>query len=314
MRAKIVDLAGELDRKLVQFDREKRSLPGIKADANRAAFVSTLVESIRRVRFAIGLRDQAFSSSRADPNSELFDPLKAAVLHQRTGNTDEAFWLVFWAIHCGKHRKDGWRLARDLYGALGAEPWTWAKTSSDPSAFREWLGRNEGILHGGDGVRRRFGNHRKYESLKVSAKRGTASVVESYVAWVAPPRTHMMLIKQAGDACGQQPRCMFDALYRSLNVVRGFGRTGKFDYLTMLGKLHLASIEPGSTYKQGATGPYSGAKLLFGRNDAGEEYTRRQVDGFLIELDQELNVGMQVWEDALCNWQKNPDRFKPFRG
>ena len=88
MRAKIVGLAGELDRKLVQFDREKRSLPGIKADANRAAFVETLVESIRRVRYAIGLRDQAFSASRADPNSELFDPLKAAVLHQRAGNTD----------------------------------------------------------------------------------------------------------------------------------------------------------------------------------------------------------------------------------
>jgi hypothetical protein len=314
VRAKTIDLARELDLKLCRFARDERRLPGIESDANRAAFVETIVESIRRVRYALGLRDQVFSPLRADPNSELFDPLKAAVLQHRAGDIDEAFWLVFWGIHCGKHASDGWRLARDLYGALGTEPWTWERTSSDPEEFREWLRMNEAILRGGDGVRRRFGNHRKYESLKALSERGTALVVASYVAWVAPPRTHVSLVEETEDACGQHPRRRFDALYRSMDAVLGFGRMARFDYLAMLGKLGLAPIEPGSTYMHGATGPYSGAKLLFGRNATGTEYTRLELDRFLLELDQELNVGMQVLEDALCNWQKSPGRFKRFRG
>jgi hypothetical protein len=32
----------------------------------------------------------------------LFDPLKAAVLHYRRGRVDEAYWLVFLAVHFGK--------------------------------------------------------------------------------------------------------------------------------------------------------------------------------------------------------------------
>jgi hypothetical protein len=34
----------------------------------------------------------------------------------------------------------------------------------------------------------------------------------------------------------------------------------------------------------------------------------------LIELDADLKVGMQVLEDALCNWQKSPAHFERFRG
>jgi hypothetical protein len=77
----------------------------------------------------------------------------------------------------------------------------------------------------------------------------------------------------------------------------------------MLGKLGLAPIEPGSTYIKGSTGPRKGATLLFGRQaDAAE------LDSWLVELDTHVNVGMQVLEDALCNWQKSPSKFVPFRG
>jgi len=36
----------------------------------------------------------------------------------------------------------------------------------------------------------------------------------------------------------------------------------------------------------------------------------------LVQLEAELQIpmGMQVLEDALCNWQKSPDLFVPFRG
>ena len=32
------------------------------------------------------------------------------------------------------------------------------------------------------------------------------------------------------------------------------------------------------------------------------------------DLDLRLQVGMQVFEDALCNWQKSPVHFEHFRG
>jgi hypothetical protein len=77
----------------------------------------------------------------------------------------------------------------------------------------------------------------------------------------------------------------------------------------MVGKLGLAPISPGSAYLRGATGPVKGARLLFGTQDKIEI-----LDAKLIELDAKLHVGMQVLEDALCNWQKSPDFFKAFRG
>ena len=63
----------------------------------------------------------------------------------------------------------------------------------------------------------------------------------------------------------------------------------------------------------GATGPISGARLLFA-GDKAASIGPGKLDAWLITLDSDLKVGMQVLEDALCNWQKNPQVFIPFRG
>ncbi len=83
----------------------------------------------------------------------------------------------------------------------------------------------------------------------------------------------------------------------------------RFDYLTMIGKLGFAPIKPARPYLQGATGPVRGARLLFGTDDG-----TATLDEWLVELGAEMNVGMQVLEDSLCNWQKSPGEFRPFRG
>lgn len=81
----------------------------------------------------------------------------------------------------------------------------------------------------------------------------------------------------------------------------------------MVGKLDLAHIEPGSAYLKGATGPLTGARLLLG-NRKTPALSAADLDECLVKLDAELGVGMQVLEDALCNWQKSPKQFKKFRG
>jgi hypothetical protein len=246
-----------------------------------------------------------------DPSSDLFDPIKGAVLHGLAGQADEAFWLVFLSVHFGRDRRSGWRLVRDVYGRLGdASYWTWNRTSSDPQAFRRWLASNIAAFRGNG---RRFGNHRKYQSLDAWTPAGTGAAVETYVGWVAPPRTHRMLIEAAREQAGGDPRRAFDLLYRSMAVVKSFGRTARFDYLTMVAKVGLAAIDPGSTYLEGATGPLVGAELLFGVN-VSASFRRSTLDTWLVDLGAELDVGMQVLEDALCNWQKSPDRLARFRG
>ena len=218
------------------------------------------------------------------------------------------------AIRVTPRGRAGWRLLRDVYGSLGDDAlWDWARTSSNPGGFRHWLGKSEAILEGADGIARHFGNHRKYQSLDAASPSGTGAAIESYVKWVRPPRTHVMFIKESQKEIGENRRKLFDYLYRSMTEVMSFGRMAKFDYLTMIGKLELARVEPGSTYLEGATGPLVGARLLFsGSNTA--RIRRQDLDSRSVELGDALGVGMQVVEDALCNWQKNPGKFVPFRG
>jgi len=181
-----------------------------------------------------------------------------------------------------------------------------------PEAFRDWLELHETRLKT-ENVARHFGNHRKYQSLDSRSPTGTGAAFETYVRWVSPPRTHEILFANAYRNCAQDSKATFDFLYKSMKDVASFGRTARFDYLTMIGKIGLAPIEPGSPYLEGATGPVLGARLLFGgRPDAA--ISRSSLDTWVIELGAHLGVGMQVLEDALCNWQKSPTQFKGFRG
>jgi len=297
---------------LERFHSERYRLPGIARVKRRDALVEQIFESLHRIEYVQRIRERPISGNRADPSRDLFDPLKAAILFQNLGDLDEAFWLVFYFVHFGKNARTGWRLARDVYGALGGSPWNWPRTSGDPNAFRRWLASNQVTLQGRDGVERHFGNHRKYQSLDAATPTGTGAAFETYIDWVGPTHSHETRVSSALEETNGDPRRAFDWLYRSMDSVSTFGRTARFDYLTMVGKLGLASIEPGSTYMQGATGPVSGARLLFGDNQNGT--TRQELDSRLVELGNATSLGMQVLEDSLCNWQKSPDHFKPFRG
>lgn len=306
MRPRDQQLAATLDARLRSFDEQKHRLPGIRSAAARETFLEQLLESNHRVLYVERVRELRLSELRMDPGSDLFHPLKAAILKQEAGEVEEAFWLVFLFVHFGKSRRGGWRYAREVYGRVGEKGlWDWKSVSANPARFRKWLDKQQEFL------RRRvppggFGNHRKYESLTT-----TGDTVETYVNWVGPPRTHQQLVAEAVQHAGGDPKRAFDDLYRSMDAVSRFGRMARFDYLTMLKKLGLAPIEPGLTYMQDSTGPKSGAQLLFGGK---RTRTAAELEELVGELEADLQVGMQVMEDALCNWQKSPRRLIRFRG
>ncbi len=305
-RAKLIEAA------LCRFHRKERALPGISHPLQRKTFVEQLLESLRRVNYVSVIKNRDITSRRADPADTLFDPLKAAIFHQRLRETEEAFWLVFLFVHFGLNARGGWRYAREVYGRLGdGAIWTWKRISTQPSTFRDWLAAHLGELKR-EGAVGGFGNHRKYQSLDPYSKNGTGAAVESYVEWVAPPRTHQELFNSACEEANDQPRTAFDILFRSMRVVASFGRTARFDYLAMVGKLALAPIEPGAAYLRQATGPLKGARLLFG-GETSSPLPVAALESWLVQLESRLGVGMQALEDALCNWQKSPARFVPFR-
>jgi hypothetical protein len=263
------------------------------------------VASLRREKYYELLQKKRISASRADPNHANFDVERAVAYHVQHGNVEEAAWLVFLMTHFAKPSDTGWRRLQDVYGQLGAGIWDWNTVRNNPSAFANWLSENW------QRVRGKFGNHRKYESLRPDANRSMARVIDSYLAWVGPAG-HRQLFANFVRRNGNDPHNIFQALYEEMSVV-GFGRLAKFDYLSMIGRYGIAPIEPGSAYLDGATGPVEGAHLLFDGQPAGAS-TNDTLQSLLDSLDADLGVGMRVMEDALCNWQKSPLRFEHFKG
>jgi hypothetical protein len=295
----------ELEAQLLEFHRHTMRLPGVASPENMLAFVAQLVDSLQRVRYVQTVRARPVSAVRADPRSPLFDPIRAAVALSGE-QTEEAFWLVFLATHCGRNLRTEWQLAAELYGASDAVPWTWARVLNDPQSYTDWVEDHHETFGG------KFGNHRKYESLKPGPK-GTGAVVRSYVNWIAGYGSHAAMVVQAQAQAKGNARRAFGALYEEMRAVLRFGRTGRFDYLTMLGKVGLANIEADSTYMNEATGPKRGARLLFdGQIDSNTG--ARTLEARVAALEHHVGVGMQVMEDAMCNWQKSPNLYLPFRG
>jgi hypothetical protein len=225
-----------IEDRLSSFNHEVRKIPGVRAEANRLCLARQILDSIRRVRYVTTISNRLVSQSITDPTLESFNPHKAAVWFKNEGNYDEAFWLVFLATHFGKHKRFGWNLIRSVYGKLDSqELWTWDKVIEDPGEFGYWIENNSEALSD----RGKFSNHRKYESIRKSGQ-----VVSSYVDWIGEGSSHLQKIESL-DQNEEDPTTLFDILYYSMNSVFRFGRTAKFDYLSMVGKLGLSNIEPG---------------------------------------------------------------------
>lgn len=306
------DRTDEFVKKIEQIDVDFGPLPGIVTVQKRECWAQQIVSSLRRISYTDFLLARGVSAARCDPNSGIFDPLRGAIYLQRNGQLDEAVWLAFVLTHFGKHAADGWKLAANIYGSFGVGPvWTFAQYAADPEGFEGMLAANSGRLADA-AISGSFSNHRKFQSKKPQA---IAKTFRTYYEWQTEFGGFRDRMIAAHRSVGQEPRAAFGALYNSMRGVFGFGggRLGRFDFLTMLGKLQLAPIIPGSVYLDKATGPLAGARLLFfGNRD--HHITGSALEPRVDALDEVLGVGKQVIEDSLCNWQKSPDAYEYFRG
>lgn len=281
---------------------------GLTNDARKSVLAAQLVDSVRRIAYLNGLSVRARSPNLYTPYSGSFEPFGGSAVFMRGGHFDDAYWLVYLATHFGKHKADRWNLTEDFYGRFGqGGVWDWASASQNPQAIEEWLVANyPGVT--GAGRSRRFGNHRKFETLKPGPK-GTGYAFRSYIDWIGMFGSHQALIALAQHEVGQNPQEVFSFLYRELDKVSKLGRLGKFDLLCNWSNLMIAPIYPDKAYISESTGPKIGAKLLFGNG-----LTANDLEVACIDLSRYLNVSAQAVEDSLCNWQKSPEDYIYFRG
>ena len=307
MNAEDRALAKRLDNQLKRLASGNDRFPAVASDSTRDSFVAQVMDSHRRLRMLDLISTRTPSPQRADPTNALFHPWYAAVTKAALGHRDEAFWLLFLGIHFGRHRHGRWRYVSALYGRLGQGAlWDWQAVSSDPNAFRDWLDANIETFRQIDSG---FGNHRKYESLDARSTSGTGEVVATYVDWVSAVGNHDALFDSTRTSPYDTPEAVFERLYRSMNAIARFGRTARFDYLSTAGRLGLLDVRPGSPFLTNATGPLTGARLMFIPTERPADLDKR-----VVEFAQALGIGMDTMEDALCNWQKSPTDFIRFRG
>jgi hypothetical protein len=262
------------------------------------------LESEHRVEYIRRLHERDIAPGRADPTSNLFDPLKGAVARQKTGDVEDAAWLVFLFVHYGRHRRQPWAYARATYaGPSVAAPWNWAHVTADVAGFERWIEDAAPRIRATGGG---FGNHRKYERLEE-----TGRVVRSYLEWTNDG-SQVQRLNDSVDRARGDARAAFADLYESLGPVHRFGRMARLDYLSTIGRLGLAQVSPDRAYIEESTGPARGAALLWA-GDAQRTERRRDLDRKVSELGRALTLGPDVLEDAICNWQKSPERFRPFR-
>jgi Alpha-glutamyl/putrescinyl thymine pyrophosphorylase clade 3 len=305
-------LSRTLSYKLTEFGQRGFHLPGITSVQRQGVLVSQLVDSIRRIKYVEVIRDKEVSDIYANPEGHFYDPLKATSWFRRNGQIDEAFWQIFLSTHFGRSKRSSWNLSKEIYRGTGSGGlWTWERVSDSFLEFRDWLHVNQQRLR----QLGTFGNHRKYQSLDAYSPVGTGMAIGSYIEWIGDHHQHEYFFSNAENNSEPGPVNLFAHLYQSMSEVVSFGRTAKFDYLTMVGKFQLAHLSPGTACLEGSTGPRRGAKLLFGGSTTAS-LSDNQLENMLAALNGHLDLyfGMQVLEDALCNWQKSPDKYQYFRG
>jgi hypothetical protein len=290
------ELYREIESLIDSYQQENgNTLVGINNSIVKDVLIKQMVDSVKRIKYINVVQNRDISEERTNPHSPLFDPIKAAIWHNRSGNTNEALWIVFLLTHFGESYTHGWNYTKAVYGKLNSSPyWSWDNIKYNIRDFIDWLDENYLIIK----PLGKFGNHRKYQSLSATSSKGTGATISSYRNLFGDsPKNYIDAIN---EDIKTNPKGFFDYLYKQIRGIVGFGRLARFDFLTMIGKMSIYSIEPGNPYLTGASGPKFGAQKLYEILDA------RQLNSYLTDLGNYLNFPfvMQILEDSLCNWQK----------
>jgi hypothetical protein len=261
------------------------ALPGVMKEQRRRLFFNELEHSIRFEAYR-----QSFAS-RPGPVEPLADGWHPWTAIASLDDREEAIWLAYLTTFFGpdERRHDTWRATRVVYSAFGSGRPTFSEVQSDDRLLPRLCHANAQLFRS---LPR--GNHRKYEPKDADHKLGLLASVDSLLGLAA---RHGGLLRWFTD--GTSPSDRFERLMSELRIV-SFGRTGRFDLLTLVGDLGVVELTAPRLYLKGATGPLEGARQAIpGVRDEAE------LDRRLEKVVDAFGISGAVLEDALCNWQKH---------
>lgn len=302
------ELTLSINDKLLAYSTEN-NISSIADYPPRIVLSKQIVDSIRRVEYFERARRRVNCDTIIDPNVPGFDPVLASIKFTMESREDEAAWLLFLVVHFGKNYRSKWQLLKEVYGLLGLGTLTFDYYINNKKWFSTWLKDHHLELIG------MFGNHRKFETKKYGNPRSIDNVFSSFLNWYCPSNGYNNVFDYALQETDDS-RDAFDFLYSKMNSIVSFGRLARFDYLTMVAKTKLYNIIPSRAYISGNNGPRSGANLLF-FNNSSHPASSEELEALVSELASYLELGafeMQILEDALCNWQKDPLNYHLFKG
>lgn len=302
-----------LKERLEFFHNEIHPLIGITDAISKECLIDQMIDSIRRIEYVERLLESR-AVTCPDARNKGFNPIVAAIFHQKEGNVDEAMWLVFLLTYFGKSNKSKWELIRNFYSNFGQSSafWTWDEILNSIEEFSEWALFNQDKMKNIGS----FSNHRRYIGFNPESPTGILVVIKNYIAWIQFFGNHEGLIKAMTLKSTNSSSNLFRSFYKSIPSGLSLARLGKFDFITMLSKVGIVKMEPDSTYLVGSSGPKSGANLLFnGVSDLKNSEIKSLEEKFdLLATNLAIPFSMQVLEDSVCNWQKSPFRYQYFKG
>lgn len=296
----------DVKRKLDIYQRDIE-LPGISNAESEYCFIKQFIDSYKRIKYISLLKTRDLNTERKNPNSDIYDPIHASILHLNDGDINESVWNILLYVHFGKNSRSKYGLIKAVYGKLGAHDiWSWNNMNNNLADFQQWLDENIAEIksHGN------FGNHRKYQSLKIGAKSGTFQTFQSFFNLVN--NDFNSFISTIPIEIRADKNLFFDFLYSHFVNIKGFGRLAVFDFLCMVGKVGILEIEPNGPYL-GNDGPINGTMLLF-----DSTAKTKDLNDFLKHMGdhafRDYPFVMQILEDCVCNWQKSPRNYRLFGG
>jgi hypothetical protein len=289
--------------KLVELQIPLNGLHGERIDC----FIDQIIHSLRRTHYIDTIKQRDISEARIYPNNNQFDPLKASIFHFKNKNIDEAIWLIYLSTFFGKNIDSGWNLLRLVYLGDNSQ-WTFENISNNFKEFSKWYKESWKEISSTNSKKNKFGNHRKYSTLDPEKKLNPIDCFEDYIDKVGV--NHESLFNFIEENSKIKKVSKFSLIYKYSNY-KGFGRMSKFDFSSMICKIGVIESEIDRAFINKSTGPLSGLKdLLDNQNIKPQE-----AELVFNKINDLLDLGPfrgQVLEDAICNWQKSPNKFKKF--
>lgn len=299
---------------ILEFDQNICKLEGLKSTAELDNFVEILANNANEIWLLSLLKHTILSDSNSNLDSDNFTPFTAALWNFQNNEIDEAYWLIFLQSYIGKNQKQNWNLLKGIYGSLDNENiWSWERVSRDVSVFQEWLIQNQPALN----EKGSLGEIHKYPIMDNHNAQIMAKDIGNYVSKILEFSGHDNFIASAIQINEGNPITAFDFLFQSMceNVTRN--KIIFFNYLSYIGTMGMAKINPGSFYLSETSLVKRGARLLLLGTNKNQKPPLNEVDEIMISLSNSLKhpLGIFILHQTLSQWSKEKfwNKRKSFR-